>query len=410
MSNVFILGGAQTDFARNFTREEKSIYDMMAEAVDAGLDATQLDAKEIQTAHIGNFVAELFCDQGQLGGLFAAMKPEFDGLPSSRHEAACASGSIALLAASAEIEAGRYDVACVLGVEMMRNVPGLTAARHLGAAAWRGREAEGARFVWPAMFDKLIDEYERRYGIDYRYLGEIARINYENARSNPNAHTRKWAFGNNAFTADDDENPVIEGRIRRQDCGQVTDGAAVVFLASRRFAEDYARRHGKSTADLSTLDGFGHRTATMRLEDKLAVSKNNDYVFPHVRGAITDAFGRSGIGGVDDLDLIEVHDCFSMTEYMTIDHFGITAPGDSYKAVEEGAIRRNGRIPINPSGGLIGLGHPVGATGVRMALDAHKQVTGTAEGYQVADARRAATLNIGGSATTTVCTVISRGK
>ncbi len=409
MSGVFILGGAQTDFSRNFSREGKSIFDMMSETVESGLDSTGLDAKEIETAHVGNFVAELFCDQGQLGGFFAAIRPEFNGLPAGRHEAACASGSLALLAASAEIEAGRYDVACVLGVEMMRNVPGEMAARHLGAACWRGREAENVRYVWPAMFNSLMDEYDRRYGIDYRHLGEIARINYENARSNPNAHTRKWTFGNNAFTADDDENPVIEGRIRRQDCGQVTDGAAVVFLASRRFAEEFSRKRGLSADDLSTLDGFGHRTATMRLEDKLSDSRDSDYVFPHVRGAITDAFRRSDIGGVDDLDLIEVHDCFSMTEYMTIDHFGITAPGESFKAVEAGAIRKTGRIPINPSGGLIGLGHPVGATGVRMALDAHKQVTGTAGGYQVDDARRAATLNIGGSATTTVCTVISRG-
>jgi acetyl-CoA C-acetyltransferase len=406
--DVFILGGAQTDFARNWTRDGKTLFDMMSETVDAGLAATELAPREIETAHVGNFVAELFAEQGQLGGFFAAMKPEFNGLPSGRHEGACASGSLALLAASAEIEAGRYDVACVLGVELMRNVPGDMAARHLGAARWAGRELEDARYAWPAAFDKLVDEYERRYGIDYAHLGEIARTNYENARTNPNAHTRRWNFGNNAFTADDDENPVIEGRIRRQDCGQVTDGAAVMFVASRRFAEDYAKRHGKSAADLSRLEGWGHRTATMRLADKLTDSKDQPHVFPHVRGTVTDAFRRAGIAGHEQLDLIECHDCFSMTEYMVIDHVGITAPGESWKAVEDGAIRRNGRIPINPSGGLIGLGHPVGATGVRMALDAHKQVTGTADGYQVDGARRAATLNIGGSATTTVCTVIGR--
>ncbi len=409
MADVYMLGGAQTDFARNWSREGKSIYDMMSESVEAGLAATGLEASQIETAHIGNFVSDLFCNQAQLGGMFAAIRPEFDGVPSGRHEAACASGSIALLAAAAEIEAGRYDSACVVGVEYMRNVSGEVAADHLGAACWRGEEATDARYIWPALFNDLLGEYDRRYGVNYRHLGEIARNNYDNARVNPNAQTRKWNFGNRAFSEDDSENPVIEGRIRRQDCGQVTDGAATVFLASRRFAEDYAKARGLSLDDLSKIEGWGHRTATMRFSDKVARSKDKDYVLPHVRGALTDAYARAGIDGVDQLDLMEVHDCFSMTEYMIIDHAGITAPGESWKAVEDGSIRKNGRIPVNPSGGLIGLGHPVGATGVRMFLDAHRQVTGRAGDMQVDDARRAATVNIGGSSTTTVSFILGRG-
>lgn len=408
MTGVFCLGGAQTDFARNWSREGRSLYDLMAETLEAGLAATGLEASEIETAHIGNFVSELFCGQGQLGGFFAAIRPEFSGVPSGRHEAACASGSLALLGAAAEIEAGRYDLACVLGVEYMRNVHGDMAAQHLGAACWRGEEATEARYVWPSMFNDLLDEYDSRYGIRYEHLGEIARTNFENARHNPNAQSRKWSFGNRAFTEDDDENPVIEGRIRRQDCGQVTDGAAVVFLASRRFAEAYAKRDGGRTDRISRIEGWGHRTATMKFADKVRESDGQPYVFPHVRGTLTDAFRRAEIGGVEQLDLMEIHDCFSMTEYMVIDHAGITAPGESWKAIEDGSIRKGGRIPINPSGGLIGLGHPVGATGVRMLLDAHKQVTGQAGGMQVDGARRAATLNIGGSSTTTVSMILGR--
>lgn len=408
MTGVFCLGGAQTDFARNWSREGRSLYDLMAETLEAGLAATGLEASEIETAHIGNFVSELFCGQGQLGGFFAAIRPEFSGVPSGRHEAACASGSLALLGAAAEIEAGRYDLACVLGVEYMRNVHGDMAAQHLGAACWRGEEATEARYVWPSMFNDLLEEYDSRYGIRYEHLGEIARTNFENARHNPNAQSRKWSFGNRAFTEDDDENPVIEGRIRRQDCGQVTDGAAVVFLASRRFAEAYAKRDGGRTDRISRIEGWGHRTATMKFADKVRESDGQPYVFPHVRGTLTDAFRRAEIEGVEQLDLMEIHDCFSMTEYMVIDHAGITAPGESWKAIEDGSIRKGGRIPINPSGGLIGLGHPVGATGVRMLLDAHKQVTGQAGGMQVDGARRAATLNIGGSSTTTVSMILGR--
>jgi acetyl-CoA C-acetyltransferase len=109
---------------------------------------------------------------------------------------------------------------------------------------------------------------------------------------------------------------------------------------------------------------------------------------------------------VDDLDGIETHDCFTMSEYAAIDHFGITAPGESWKAVESGELAIGGRIPVNPSGGLIGVGHPVGATGVRMLLDAYRQVTDQAGAYQVPGARTFATLNIGGSTTTTVSFVV----
>ncbi|MEZ5343671.1 MAG: hypothetical protein R2706_20230 [Acidimicrobiales bacterium] len=127
---------------------------------------------------------------------------------------------------------------------------------------------------------------------------------------------------------------------------------------------------------------------------------------PHVRKAITDAFTRASIDGVTDLDLIETHDCMTPSQYMAIDHFGITAPGKSWQAIEAGDLSRDGRIPMNPSGGLIGGGHPVGATGARMLLDAAKQVSSTAGDYQVDGARRAATLNIGGSTATTACFIV----
>ena len=127
---------------------------------------------------------------------------------------------------------------------------------------------------------------------------------------------------------------------------------------------------------------------------------------PHVNQAITDAFGRANIANVDALDAIETHDCMTPSEYMAIDHFGITEPGQSWKAIEDGSLERNGRIPMNPSGGLIGGGHPVGATGARMLLDATKQVAEQAGDYQVDGAKRVATLNIGGSTATTACFII----
>jgi acetyl-CoA acetyltransferase len=142
---------------------------------------------------------------------------------------------------------------------------------------------------------------------------------------------------------------------------------------------------------------------------QLFTGQGQPYVFPHVRQVVTDAFRRAEIPGVGALDGIETHDCFSMSEYMAIDHFGITEPGESWKAVENGELERDGAIPVNPSGGLIGVGHPVGATGVRMLHDAARQVTGQAGECQVEGARTFATLNIGGSLTTTVSFVVTRG-
>ena len=126
----------------------------------------------------------------------------------------------------------------------------------------------------------------------------------------------------------------------------------------------------------------------------------------HVRRAIIDAHDRAGIAGIDDVDCVETHDCMTPSEYLAIDHMGITGPGESWKAIEDGRIRRDGSIPVNPGGGLIGGGHPVGATGARMLLDAAKQVSDTAGTYQVGGAQRAQTLNIGGSTATTVSFVV----
>ena len=402
---VYILGGWQSDFKRNWAREGMEIADGFAETLTGGLEATELEPGDIDVGHVGNFVGDLFAGQGMLGGFFALSDERFDGMPASRHEGACASGSLAILAAMADIESGRYGTAAVLGLELMRNVPGQTAAQHLGAAAWAGHEYQDARYVWPRAFSDLTEEYDRRYGIDEAHLRRIAQINFANARLNPNAQTRDYVFPDAAFANDEEANPVIEGRVRKTDCGQVTDGGAMVVLASAERAADYARRRGVALESLPRIKGWGHRNTPISYARKIAASADEAYVFPQVKRAIDEARTRAA-GSLDEIDAVETHDCFSMTEYMAIDHLGLTAPGEAWKAIEAGDIEIGGRLPINPSGGLIGCGHPVGATGVRMALDAFKQTTGAAGAYQVEGARTVQTLNIGGSTTTTVSLVI----
>lgn len=408
-SEVFVLGGSQTDFARNYAREGLEISDLVADVVAGTLGNTGLDAAAIETVHVANAFGQLFNGQGHLGAMPATVEPGLWGVPAARHEAACASGGVAVLAAMSEIEAGRYDCALVLGAEQERNVPGDDAARNLGAAAWVGHEGEGATFVWPFMFSLLADEYDKRYGLDEDHLRAIAELNFRNAKDNPNAQTRGWRHTPESFGADDDANPVVEGRVRRTDCSQVTDGGAGIVLAGRRTAEAWASARGSSLGEVPRILGWGHRTVGLPLSEKLERSADHAYVLPHVRRAITDAFRRAAIPDVTAVDGIETHDCFTPSEYAAIDHFGITPPGKSWQAIEDGALERDGTTPVNPSGGLIGGGHPVGATGVRMVLDAAKQVSGGAGAMQVEGARRFATLNIGGSTATTVCLVVGVG-
>lgn len=409
MSNVYILGGMQTDFARNWNREGLGIDALFKEALLGGISAANIEPEQIEVGHVGNFVGDLFVNQGLLGGFFGQLCPELASIPTSRHEAACASGSIAMLAAMRDIEAGHYDTACVLGLELMRNVDGKTGADYLGAAAWRGREATNCQYPWPHLFDRITREYEQRYGIDDQHLASIAQINFDNARRNPNAQSRQWQFSEGCFSSDETLNPSIEGRVRKLDCGQITDGAACVILASEKAARQHAEKQGIALADIPRIKGWGHRSAPILLEQKLQNSHNQPLIFPHANATINEAIHRAGFNQVTDLDGLETHDCFTVTEYMAIDHSGLTAPGESWKAIAEGRIHRDGDFPINASGGLIGLGHPVGATGVRMALDCAKQVTGKAGDYQLKQAQNMLTFNVGGSTTTCVSLVIGLG-
>ncbi len=406
---VYILGGYQTDFAKAWAHQGQDISDMTREGTLGTLEAAGLDASAVQSIHVGNAFGELQRQQAHLGAMVAQVVPELWGVPAMRHEGACASSSLSILAAMAEIEAGRYDCSLVLGVEEFKNLPGNEASVNQNAAAWQGHEGFDCTFMWPAVFGRVAMEYERRYGLDRKHLNRIAEINYGNAKRNPLAQTRGWKFDELSFTDDDQANPVIEPGTRRQDCGQITDGACGLILASAEFAQAHARRTGQRLEDIPRISGWGHRNAGLRLQDKFDRSQGQPYVFPHLRQALEDAWRRAGVSGVDAMDGVETHDCFTTTEYAAIDHLGLTPPGQSWQAVEDGSIAPGGRCPVNMSGGLIGCGHPVGATGSRMVLDAARQVSGQAGETQIEGARRLQTLNIGGSCATVVSFVVERG-
>ncbi len=235
---IWVLGGYQSDFARNLTKEGAGFDGLVAEVTRETLADARVRAADVETVHVGNAFGQLFTGQGHLGAMPATVEPELWGRPASRHEAACASGSVAVLAAGAELEAGRYDLALVVGAELERTVPGDLAAQHLGAASWVGHEGSPA-FVWPSQFSDIAEEYDRRYGLDDAHLHAFAELAFANAKDNPNAQTRDWRFTASNFTDDDVANPVVEGRTRRTDCSQITDGGAGLVLASDRYVRDH---------------------------------------------------------------------------------------------------------------------------------------------------------------------------
>lgn len=415
MGKVHILGGAQTDFERNWKKEGKGMIALLKEAVVDGLNNAGLDFQDVVDLNeqnrvacfVGNFIAEKYVDQGHLGAFLTEVDPAFYGVPSARYEAACASGSVAIDAAQAKIALGDYDVALVIGWELMKTVDSKTGGDYLGRAAYYEKEGRGIDLPFPKLFGRLADETLKKYPeLDAdRYMDALARIsvlNYENAKRNPYAQTRKWYMSYAQASARGTEtNPFVGGRLAVSDCSQVTDGAAVVVLASERYAQE------KCLEGKPVIKGYGHRTAPLLFSKKMANNVGSPYTLPWTRQAVLDAYGRASLD-VNKIDVFETHDCFTSSEYAAISAFGITEPGREYDAVENGIICMDGAKPINPSGGLIGCGHPVGATGVRMLLDLYRQVTGVAGAYQIMGARNAAMLNIGGSATTNYVFVVGQ--
>lgn len=414
MEKVYVLGGAQTDFERNWTKEGKNVIALLKEVMNDALEEVNLSYDDIRNLNkenrvgccVGNFIAENYINQGHLGALLTEIDPAFYGVPSARYEAACASSSVAIDAAITKIRTGDYDVVIVVGWELMKTVDSKTCGDILGRAADYEKESKGITFPFPKLFGKLADETIKKYCLDQkRYLEALAKIsviNYSNAKRNPLAQTRKWFMDyEQASHRGTQTNAEIGGLLGVSDCSQVTDGAAVVILISEKMADELGRKN------LPFVKGYGHRTAPMLFDEKMMDNIGSQYILPWTRQAVEDAYKRSGLT-VDDIDVFETHDCFTSSEYVAISAFGITEPGKEFDAIESGRIAFEGDKPINPSGGLIGCGHPVGASGARMFLDITKQVAGKAGGYQIDGAKNAMMLNIGGTATTNYVFIVGR--
>ncbi|MDP2313904.1 MAG: hypothetical protein Q8P41_13440 [Pseudomonadota bacterium] len=410
---VFLVGGANTPFLgkghpdfiwKNHPefgkRENPGLEETLQSAVEQAFAVTGVDPERIDKGYIGNFVGELFSKQGHLGAALAGSHPALAGKAFTRTEGACASGGLALLCAIDAVRAG-YDTILVAGVEIQSNESARTGADYLARAAHYKRQRSIDDFTFPALFGRRTKVYRERYGVSEEDIGRVAVKAYGNANKNPLAHMKARKMDLDTAAASSEKNPCFLANaeyapyIKMSDCSQVSDGASAAIVVS----EEGLRAMGKTPADAVEILGYGHSTASLY--------EDGDLTQLHTTTAAAQkAYAASGITA-GDVNVAEVHDCFTVTELLMYEALGFAKPGEGALLARDGSTNIDGRVPVNTGGGLIGFGHPVGATGVKQVVELFRQLKGQAGAYQVPNAPRVAVAaNMGGDDRTAVVTVL----
>lgn len=372
-----IVGWAHSRFGKLQDETlESLITRVSADAIaDAGLAPADIDAIYIGTMNAG------FQRQEFPSSLVLQTDPALRFKPSTRVENACATGSAAIHQAMNMIEAKRAKRVLVVGVEKMTDVSGPEVGEILIKASYIAEEGD-IPGGFAGVFGRITDQYFQRYGDQSDALARIAAKNHFNGSTNPLAHVQK-DLGYDFCRTVSDKNPYVAGMLRRTDCSLVSDGAAAAVLS-----------------DVDTalaLDKAVVFRAAVQVNDFLPMSKRDIIAFEGAQLAWKRAFAEARVG-LDDLSLVETHDCFTTAELIEYEAMGLTEPGQGARAIHEGWVEKTGKLPVNPSGGLKAKGHPVGATGVSMHVMAAMQLTGTAGGIQIKDASMVGLFNMGGAA------------
>ncbi|WLQ08524.1 acetyl-CoA acetyltransferase [Arthrobacter oryzae] len=372
--DVLLTGWGHSRFGK-LTDEtlESLIVQVAGEAItNAGIEPGQID--EIYLGQFNSGMMPLAFPSS----LALQVSEQLANVPSTRVENACASGSAAFQQGTKSLLAGTAKTVLVIGAEKMTHAGAdVVGAALLGADYDMAGKASTTGFT--GLFAEVAKHYEKRYGPVSDVLGTIAAKNHRNGVDNPYAQLRK-DLGEEFCRAVSDKNPMVADPLRRTDCSPVSDGAAAVVLS--------VSPTGGATAPVR-LAGFGHAN------DFFPTERRDPTAFAATRASWQRALAMAGVV-LEDLDFAEVHDCFTIAELLMYEAMGLTEPGQGVRAVEEGWVFKDGRLPVNVSGGLKAKGHPVGATGVSQHVIAAMQLTGTAGGMQLANPRRAAVQNMGG--------------
>jgi acetyl-CoA C-acetyltransferase len=380
MRNVAVIGAGQTKFGELWNR---SLRDMIVEAGNAAIANAKIDKKQIQSLYIGNMSAGRFVGQEHLGAL-AADHLGLNPIPATRCEGACASSSLAFRDAYFAVASGRYETAIVLGAEKMLDVTNDEAITTLAAAGDQEYEA-AIGMTFAGLYALIARKHMHDFGTTREQMAMASVNNHHNAVNNPLAQFRS------EITVDDvlKSSPIADP-LRLLDCSSLTDGAAAVIICS----ESAAAQYDKPVWVLGT----GQGSDTLALHDRKSLTEMIATKF-----AVKEALTQANVA-LKDVNLIEVHDCFSINEIIALEDLGFCKKGEGGKFVERGEIKVDGSVPTNTHGGLKGIGHPVGATGVRQVCDIVKQLRGESFN-QVKDAKCGLNLNIGGSGATSVVNI-----
>ncbi|MDK2825251.1 acetyl-CoA C-acetyltransferase [Methanolobus vulcani] len=390
MRDVAIIGVKNTTFGELWDR---SFRDVVVEAGVGAVSDAGVVGEKIDAMFVGNMSGGQFVEQEHIGALIA----DYSGLakdihvPSTRVEAACASGGLALRQGIYSVASGMDDIVIAAGAEKMTDVPSPKASSALAAAA--DREWEGIMgATFPGLYAMIARMHMHKYGTTSEQLARVAVKNHQNGQHNPIAQYKTPITVESVL-----KSIMVADPLHIFDCSPITDGASAVVLAPADVAHEYTDTpiYVKATAQASDTIALHDRRDITTLDASVAAGKR--------------AYEMAGLQP-KDIDLVEVHDCFTIAEICAIEDLGFAKKGEGGIVTQNGETAIGGRIPVNTSGGLKSCGHPVGATGVKQAVEIVEQLRGEAGKRQVDGAEIGMTHNVGGSGATAVVHIFSRNR
>ncbi len=389
MTKAAIVGWAHTPFGKQDT---ETVESLIVRVANEAMAHAGLEADDIDEIVLGHFNAG-FSAQDFTASLVLQADPRLRFKPATRVENACATGSAAVHQAVRAIRAGAAKTVLVVGVEQMTTTPAAQIGQNLLRASYLPEDGDTpAGFA--GVFGKIAAGYFQRHGDQSDALAAIAAKNHRNGVANPYAQMRK-DLGFDFCRAESEKNPFVAGPLKRTDCSLVSDGAAALVIADLDTAMTMHRAVG--------FKGMAH------VQDFLPMSKRDILTFEGCALAWRNALAEAGIS-LGDLSFAETHDCFTIAELIEYEAMGLTKAGDGARAIREGWTAKDGRLPVNPSGGLKAKGHPIGATGVSMHALTAMQLMGEAGDMQIAGAKLGGIFNMGGAAVANYVSVLERLK